>query len=170
MRGLGFVHAGNNSETLKDDVIDATTWTNYNFVTVALGINDYYGTSNIGTTASTAWDGTVYGNIRGTIESLMTANPAMKIIFITPFNMSKYGDASTHWGRGHSRTRVGTLNDVKNAIIYWCDYYGIEYVNETDYSVINDLNIQSLLLDGLHPSSAAHKLIGKELSKKINFS
>lgn len=170
VRGLGFVHTGNNLETLKDDVIDATTWTYYNLVTVALGINDYYGVSDIGTQASTAWDGTVYGNIRGTIESIMAANPAIKLIFITPFNMSKYGDASTHWGRNYSRNHIGTLNDVKTAIIYWCDYYGVEYINETDYSVINDINITSLLLDGLHPSSTAHKLIAKELAKKINFS
>lgn len=170
VRGLGFVHTGNNSETLKDDVIDATTWTNYNLVTVALGINDYYGVSNIGTQASSAWDGTVYGNIRGTIESILTANPTIKLIFITPFNISKYGDASTHWGRNYSRNNIGTLNDVKTAIIYWCDYYGVEYINETDYSAINDINITSLLLDGLHPSSTAHKLIAKELTKKINFS
>ena len=169
VRGLGFVHGGNNSETLKDDVIDAITWTDYNLVTVALGTNDYYGVSNIGTSESTAWDGTVYGNIRGTIESIMTANPAIKLIFITPFNMSKYGSTATHWGKNFSRNHIGTLDDVKTAIIYWCNYYGIEYINETDYSVINDLNITTMLLDGLHPSEVAHKLIAHELTKKINF-
>ena len=169
VRGLGFVHAGNNSETLKTDVIDATTWTDYNLVTVALGINDYYGVSNIGSESSTAWDGTVYGNIRGTIESIMTANPAIKIVFITPFNMSKYGSTSTHWGKEYTRNNIGTLNNVKNAIKYWCEYYGIEYINETDFSVINDLNITSLLLDGLHPSWTAHELIAHELIKKIPF-
>ena len=169
VRGLGFVHAGNNSETLKDNVIDVTTWTDYNLVTVALGINDYYGVSNIGSESSTAWDNTVYGNIRGTIESIITANPAVKLVFIMPFNMSKYGDASTHWGKEYSRNHIGTLNAVKTAIIYWCEYYGIEYINEMDYSVINDLNIQTMLLDGLHPSWAAHELIAHELAKKIPF-
>jgi lysophospholipase L1-like esterase len=169
VRGLGYVHAGNNSETLKDSVIDVTAWSDYNLVTVALGINDYFGVSNIGGESSTAWDGTVYGNIKGTIESIMSANPAIKLVFITPFNMSKYGDASTHWGKGYSRNHIGTLNEVKNAIVYWCEYYGIEYINETDYSPINDLNITSMLLDGLHPSWTAHEQIAHELIKKIPF-
>ena len=168
VRGLGFVHTGNNSETLKDNVIDDTDWTPLNLITVALGVNDYYGVSNIGTPDDAAWSNTVYGNIRGTIESLMTANPSAKLIFITPFNMSKYGNAATHWGKDFSRNNIGKLNDVKNAIIYWCDYYGIEYINETDYSVINDLNIQSLLLDNLHPSAACHKLLAMEIAKKLS--
>lgn len=169
VRGLGYINSGNDGETLKDDVIDATTWTDYNLITVALGVNDYYGNRAIGTQSDAAWSGTVYGSIRGTIESLMTYNPKAKLIFITPFNMSKSGNLSTHWGKGYSKSNIGTLADVRDAIIYWCDYYGIEYINETDYSVINDLNIETLLLDGLHPSSDAHTLIAKELAKKINF-
>lgn len=169
VRGLGFVHAGNNSETLKDNVINATTWTDYNLVTIALGVNDYYGVSNIGTNESAAWDGTVYGNIRGAIEAINTANPKIKIIFITPFNMSKYGTSATHWAKDFSRNHVGKLKDVKNAIIYWCDFYGIEYINETDYSPINDLNITQYLLDGLHPSWDAHEMIARDLKNKIHF-
>ena len=84
--------------------------------------------------------------------------------------MAKSGSLSTHWGKGYAKSNIGTLNDVKNAIIYWCDYYGVEYINETDYSVINDINITTLLPDSLHPSADAHALIARELAKKINFS
>lgn len=171
VRGLGYINSGNNGETLKNDVIDnqAIDWTDYNLITVALGVNDYYGNRAIGTQSDAAWSGTVYGSIRGTIESLMTYNPAAKLIFITPFNMKKSGDASTHWGKGYAKSNIGTLSDVKDAIIYWCDYYGIEYINETDYSVINDLNIGTLLPDSLHPSADAHALLAKEIAAKINF-
>lgn len=172
VRGLGYINSGNNGETLKDDVIDSQdiNWTDYNLITVALGVNDYYGNRTLGTESDEAWSDTVYGKIRGTIESLMTYNPTCKLIFITPFNMAKSGSLSTHWGKGYEKSNIGTLADVRDAIIYWCDYYGIEYINETDYSVINDLNIDTLLPDSLHPSSNAHALIARELAKKINFS
>ena len=171
VRGLGYINSGNNGETLKDDVIDSQdiNWTDYNLITVALGVNDYYGNRTIGTQSDAAWSGTVYGSIRGTIESLLAYNPKAKLIFITPFNMAKSGSLSTHWGKGYSKSNIGTLTDVRNAIIYWCDYYGIEYINETDYSVINDISITTLLPDSLHPSADAHALIAKELAKKINF-
>ena len=172
VRGLGYINNGNNGETLKDDVIDNQDidWTDYNLITVALGVNDYYGNRTLGTESDEAWSDTVYGKIRGTIESLMTYNPTCKLIFITPFNMAKSGSLSTHWGKGYAKTNIGTLADVRDAIIYCCDYYGIEYINETDYSVINDLNIDTLLPDSLHPSSNAHALIARELAKKLNFS
>ena len=172
VRGLGYINTGNNGETLKDDVIDSQdiNWTDYNLITVALGVNDYYGNRIIGAPSDEAWSETVYGSIRGTIESLLAYNPKAKLIFITPFNMAKSGSLSTHWGKGYAKSNIGTLNDVKNAIIYWCDYYGVEYINETDYSVINDINITTLLPDSLHPSADAHALIARELAKKINFS
>lgn len=171
VRGLGYINSGNDGETLKDDVIDNQDidWTNYNLITVALGVNDYYGNRTLGTESDEAWSDTVYGKIRGTIESLMTYNPTCKLIFITPFNMAKSGSLSTHWGKGYTKTNIGTLSDVRDAIIYWCNYYGIEYINETDYSVINDLNIGTLLPDSLHPSADAHALLAKEISKKLNF-
>lgn len=49
------------------------------------------------------------------------------------------------------------------------DYYGIELIDMTHNSVFNRVNIQSLMVDGVHPTLTAHMLMGRELSKKIHF-
>lgn len=175
--GTGWIDLENSDTagtTAAWNVAQATSFAPYNLVTLAYGVNDWKGNIPLGTIDdATANPTTIYGGMKATIEAIMTSNPYCKIIVITPLNCAGYdfnfGTELTNWGLSKSFSKNGTLEDICAAIINVCKYYGIEYVDMTHQSVVNRKNLLSLLIDGVHPSAEAHKLLAYELSKKLNF-
>lgn len=164
--GTGFVHGEGNNAI---DTIKNIDFKQFNLCTISYGINDWKYNEQLGTfDDNLETGGTFYSNMRKTIEYILNDNPNIKIIVITPLNC-KYGDYETNWGLGYSFPNNGTLQDIFDAMIKICEYYGIEYIDMTHYSTINRQNIQNILLDGVHPSELGYKLLGYELYKKINF-
>ena len=150
-------------------------FTQYDLCTLCWGVNDWKGNENLGSFE----DGlnpeveSVYANIRYCIETIMQRNPNLKLIVISPVN-SRRGVSSNpqtaehNWGIGYEFNGK-TLADFYNAIKEVCEYYGIEFVDMLYTSVINRLNIETLLPDEVHPSLEAHILMGKELAGKIKY-
>ena len=143
----------NRTEALTDD---------FNLITMAFGINDYNTKS------------TVLSNIISTldyaIQRLVTKWPTARLIVITPFNCTAHGTANSKYALNYSygdtgdQSTVFTLKELADAIKTKCDEYGIECIYATDAFLFNTLNINQFLLDTVHPSMQAHKLIAKTMA------
>ena len=171
--GQGFLDPDSVSSQAGYTYVDTLNFSDYNLVTIAYGINDWKGNQVIGSyTDSSSSPSTVCGAMKHMIEHIMDSNPECKIIVILPFNAwgysFNYGDKSTNYGLGYEFSNSGTLESFTQKLIEVCNYYGIEYIDETHYSVINRENLPSLLLDGVHPSLDCHKLIAQEMASKIH--
>lgn len=152
----------------------------YNLVTFAYGVNDWKGNMPMGSLDDAfVYDesmtpATVIESMRYCFEYIMSKNPNVKIVVITPLNCRGYsfnfGDDSTCWARGYTGfTNTGTLDEFADKMMEVCDSYGIEVIDMTRNSCINKANIVQMLPDGVHPSVACHEMVGIELAKKINF-
>lgn len=179
--GMGWIMTSTGSDTyIAYNRIKEIDFTQYNLVTFAYGINDWKGNKPLGSLADEfVYDeamtpATVIESMRYCFEYIMSKNPQIKIIVITPLNCRGYsydfGDDSTCWARGYTGfTNTGTLDEFADTMMAVCDSYGIECIDMTRNSCINKANIVQMLPDGVHPSAECHEMIGIELAKKINF-
>lgn len=173
--GSGFVVDGTQWSKLNAvNLVDTINFKKYDVVTIAYGVNDWKYNKILGNINDEPKSGSIYGNMKYVIEKILSDNSNCKIIIITPLNCCNttkdFGSFETNWGLGYSLSNSKTLQDVYNAEIEVCNFYGIEYIDLTHYSVVNRLNLLESLLDGVHPSLEIHKMLGHELSNKINFS
>lgn len=152
------------------EIIDNVTtildgFKNFDLVTLAYGINDWKYNEEIGTSLDSSDLGTTMcSNMKKTIETILASNPYCKIIVITPLRTLNYATNPET-----TNTKGYTLQQVCDAQKEICKYYGIEYIDMTNSSIINNINAETLLPDGVHPSLICHKLLARELSKKINY-
>ena len=179
--GMGWIMTSTGADTyIAYNRIKEIDFTQYNLVTFAYGINDWKGNKPMGSLYDEfVYDeamtpATVIESMRYCFEYIMSKNPNIKIVVITPLNCRGYsynfGDDSTCWARGYTGfSNTGTLDEFTDKMIEVCDSYGIECIDMTRNSCINKANIVQMLPDGVHPSAECHEMIGIELAKKINF-
>lgn len=169
--GIGWLMRETNSGAKKNivDVIADIDFTKFNLCTIALGVNDWKGPVPFGTIEDTMVNTSVYANVKYTIEYILSANPAINIVVITPMNCAVYSMSSEegNWGLGYANADGKTLEDMFNLIVDVCDYYGIKYIDNTHRATVNRRNLKSLLLDNIHPSEVGHQLIGQRLAREI---
>ena len=168
--GTGFVRPNGTPAVNGKDIADDTNFADFDFVTIAYGVNDWKYNCVLGSMDDDVSTGnSIYSNMRYIIEKIMTDNPLCKIIVITPINCCVQGAYDTNWGLGYAFENNGTLEQIFDAIVEVCEWYGIEYIDMTHNSIVNRQNIEQLLIDKVHPSEACHKVMALELSKKIMF-
>lgn len=168
--GTGYVCPNGTPAVNGRDIADAIDFAGFDFVTIAYGVNDWKGKCVLGSMDDDISTGnSIYSNMRYIIEKIMTDNPLCKIIVITPINCCVQGEYDTNWGLGYAYSNNGTLEQIFDALVEVCEWYGIEYIDMTHNSVVNRQNIEQLLIDKVHPSEACHKVMALELSKKIMF-
>jgi lysophospholipase L1-like esterase len=160
-------------DAVNKDGTHVIDFTKYDICTIMWGVNDWKGSQNLGTFEDGINPETesVYGNMRYVIETILTRNPNIKLIVITPVNCrqdtsARPSSADNNWGIGFE-FGGHTLDDYYDAIKNVCEYYGIEMIDMTHNSVINRINAETMLPDKVHPSLDAHRQIGLELSGKI---
>ena len=145
--GTGYVNSRNSRPNAVEKVKEIN-FTDFDFVTLAYGVNDWKYNQKLGTFEDDIeTGGTFYSNMRKVIEYIQNDNPNIKIIVITPLNCMINGTFESNWGLGYNYPNNGTLEDIYDAIVKVCKYYGIEYIDMTHNSIVNRLNIQDLLLD-----------------------
>lgn len=156
VRGMGFVAVGSNGIHWSDvlDTVDLLT-DSYNLITVALGINDY-------NTSSVSLND-IESAIDTGIQRLMAKFPEARLVFITPLNSNRRGDASTQYCYKYEYGGR-SLKDVADLIKSKCDSYGVECIYATNGFLLNTYNIATLLPDYTHPSDACHTLIAKNMA------
>lgn len=159
---IGFKRVDLNYGKTIRNIVDENNFANCDLVTVAVGINDW--------TEQYSMDD-VKTEMRYCFQKILTDNPYCKIIFIAPFNTSKYGTVDTNWAMGYSggNTTGGTLRQFIDAQKTVCEEYGVQVIDLADCGVINRYNIQTVLYDNLHPNVNCHEALGKELARKITF-
>jgi len=122
---------------------------NVDVMAIFMGTNDggYFTGSTVGTPGDApSRTGSFCAVIAWVIGILQTANPAMRIVWITPYQF----DPSN--GHGGSGTVAGNTALV-NAILGTCYLYGVPVINMQKDSGINSSNWTTALYDGLHPST-----------------
>jgi lysophospholipase L1-like esterase len=174
--GSGYVRPGTVlDEKNAREHVENIDFSQYDFCTLAYGINDWKGGRGtfgypLGTMADTPQTGgTVYSNMKYVIEKILDSNPAIKIVVITPINSSAYGTSASNWALGTVNQYDKTLEDYVNAEKEVAAYYGIEVVDMTHFSVFNRISAPELMADGVHPTLDGHKIMGKELAGKLTF-
>lgn len=178
--GSGYVHKPSDSPSHANtynakEYIDSgeIDFTEYDLVTLDWGVNDWHYEMSIGSwETSTVGDGTMVGNMRYVIEKILEQNPYIKIIVITPYNATQWGgDSSTNWAYGDSTTfpTAGTLKSIVDKEIQVCEYYGIDYVDSSKVGIVNRVNAEEWMPDGLHVAEPLYENIGRLYSKYIKF-
>ena len=170
--GSGWIQGGTNPPQPAWTVAENTDFTQFDIVTLAYGINDWNTSVPIGSIDDydpSANPTTVISSMCKTLDTIIASNPLCKVFVITPLNCWWKGDESTNWGIGAENANGVTLEQFVQTIETVCKYYGVEVIDMTHSSVVNRKNIQSCMLDKVHPTEAAHTAIAHELSAKINF-
>ena len=181
--GQGYFRTASNSQN-GIYVVDHNDFSDAGLITVAWGFNDWHynqprGTHNLIDSSipvptddfDTSRITTVNQAIWYCLGRLIKKAPKAKIVVQTPMNGWAYGgDFSTNWGIGYSMSQSDTLKDIHDDIIYWCDYYGLQYIDMTfNNSIVNRVNIKDTIIDGSHPSDEAHKQLARSVWTKIGY-
>ena len=169
--GAGYTHnATVGSHLNARDKADTIDFSGADLVTLAYGVNDWHYSESIGTVNDDPLsDYTMCANMKYVINKILNDNPLCKIIVLTPLNCTKYGGTfDTNWGLGYSLPTSGTLQDVTDAIISVCEFYGIEYIDQSKTSICNRITIDNCLGDGIHPAEPFYPVMAKDLASKIN--
>lgn len=172
--GGGYALKGTQTSSNGKDIVDNNTFSDADIVTIAFGINDYKSTDesiHLGSMSSTSGDGTVIGNMKYMIETLMTKKPTAQIIVMLPMNQNRFGYAdmseSDNWSFGYAFRESKTLTDYRNAIKECANHYNVKVVDTEEICPINRLNIRSVCGDGLHPTMDFYKQMGQALAPHI---
>lgn len=172
--GSGYAHDGsqfdkNNAADQVDDISFGTA----DLVTLAFGVNDWKYNEQIGSMDEALNSGTLISNMRYVIEKILTDNPYCKIVVLLPINCwgtdKNYGNRASNYGMNYEFSNSGTLNDVGKAIKMVADYYGIETIDLLHNSVVNRQSLETILIDGVHPSIEGHKQLAQEISSKLSY-
>ena len=182
--GSGFVKVQGNKNALR--IIEDYDFTDVNLVTLAFGTNDWNGNIPLGTIDDPAINGnvntngtytndtnTIYSAIKYCVEKILSVDPKITIILITPINRSQVGSSGAtltkegNWGYGAINTAGYTLGDVCQAIVDVAKYYGLPYIDNREGNPINRLTVKSLTVDGLHPSDWGYMKLGQYYAGKI---
>jgi lysophospholipase L1-like esterase len=149
------------------DVLTNHTFADAELITIALGTNDYGRNGALGTLADSSSVNSIYGRMKLIIETLTTKCPKARIIFMTPIPRETTGSLETQYDKLTPNNNGFTLNDVKDAIIALCTYYGIEYINLTDNFALNFANKNTYQKDNLHPTVQGHMVMAKAVSARL---
>lgn len=181
--GSGWANIGS-AETAGDpstarnakDVVDYYDFADADIITMAWGVNDWKGASQnivLGDMSSVSGDGTVIGNMKYCIETLVGKKPTAQLIVLLPLNTNRqWSGMSTmteadNWAFGYAYRNNQTLADYRNAIRACAEYYNVKVIDLEEICPINRLNLRYMCGDGLHPTKAFHKQMGLALANLI---
>lgn len=139
------------------DNVDSSS--NYDYIFIAGGVNDYATGSPLGNLNSASTYTTFYGSLKVICDHLTTvlAGKNTQVIFLTPINYSRI----------RAIPNVAELNDYRTAIFEIATMYGF---NVLDTSVIgfpveytDTPYKQAVIYDGVHPTIAGHKMMAQNI-------
>ena len=168
--GTGYICKGpSGTNTNGKELVQTLDFSNVDLVTIAYGVNDWKYNMVLGSMEDSIDRDAIIPAMRYVIEKIIEKNPLTKIVVITPINCAVGGNESTNYGINFPFSNNGTLEDIFNAFVEVCKYYGIEYIDMTHSSIFNRKNLLTLLMDKVHPTIPALKAMGRELAAKIPF-
>lgn len=170
--GSGWVHPSGNKTAVT--IVDSFDCSNYNLATLAFGTNDWYGNIPMGTLSDTGTT-TIIGAMKHCIEKILSDNPSICLIIITPINaknLNTIDGAKTNQGNyryNTPNTQGITLEDICAAEVQVAEYYGVPCIDNSKGSIVNRQNTAngSIFIDNLHPTEDFYKTLGQYYSGKI---
>ena len=177
-RGTGYVA---DTRNLGNALVKAraTDFSQYDFVGLCFGINDYIQNKAIGTLQADE-EGTVVGNLSRVLKKIYGDNHLAKVVIFSPYNAwgqvavnqdvnILYGDESTNYALGYANNAGYTLQQLADAIDDVADYYGVTHERLNKSNVVNRINIKDIMIDGLHPSLEAMPMLAAEMFAQKDF-
>lgn len=149
----------NQSAILQYNAISALDFNNVDFVSIALGTNDW----NFGTSAEN-----IKNAMRYCISTLLTAYPHLKIYVFTPiyrFNLNGSGQDSDTYVNTTSGLK---LHEVCEAIIATAKEFNVPCKDMYYSCNINQYNKALYMGDDTHPNANGYALMGEKIAKFIN--
>lgn len=174
--GTGYLHVNSSGNNAAWNIVQNIDFNKYDFVTLAYGVNDWKYNENLGTfddpfsiTDPVIAPTSIYSAMRFTIEKIIASNPLCKIYVLSPINCCAYGTEENNWGISYPFNNNGTLEQIYQAIKTVCEYYGIEFIDMLHCSIVNRKNINTCLLDGVHPTPKTHTYLAKHIGGMIHW-
>lgn len=152
-------------------VIGRTDFSTCDLVYMSFGINDYhYGWATGTPNDSPDAGNTMCSNMKWCIEHILSENPNTKIVVATPIIATAYGgNVESYWCMNRPYGGSESLRTVIEYQKQICEYYGIQYIEQTMCSPVNRYNADKVLLDGVHPSYGITKQMAKVIAKHLMF-
>lgn len=125
---------------------------------------------------------TIVDSMYAIISAILLQNPSIQLYVLLPINCaigSQYSDADGGDGTftmqdNYCMNKLNnegySLYQLRNTMIQMCEFLGVEYIDTTLQGPINRFNLNTYLLDGVHPSEDGHKLLARYYDSKIHFS
>lgn len=129
----------------------------FNLVTIALGTNDFGRSIPIGDETSVS-DREFFGAYKKALDYIFNANKTIRVILITPFQCSSQ---DTENDAGHK------LIDYVNAIKRIGQIYSCPVVDFFGEVGINQKNMGTYTLDGLHPNALGQEFAGGYIVSQV---
>lgn len=151
-------------EGTQEDIVEsvnATDCSEYDYVMIAGGTNDYGGGGPrpLGALANGDYDiSTVYGALQRMIEKIYTDRKDVKLFFVTPLQR-------TDMTAANSQGLV--LADYCEAIRITAARYAVPVLDFQRMSGLSAVNIGTLTIDGLHPNNAGYAFVSNKLMKFV---
>lgn len=137
--------------------------TDGDYAIIFAGTNDFTsGVAQIGSNLSTG-TATFKGSISETISTLLTANPSLKILLVTPIYR---GSITSGDGYNSDETKINDkyLSEFAEAIVEIGKYYHIPTINLYDECTINKYTKDIYLNDtGIYPTDTGYELLCEKI-------
>lgn len=152
-------------ESQYEDVVqtvDKINFKDYDFCTIAAGINDCQCfDSELGSLQNDCFDKTTFfGGYQYILNKILTSNPYIKILIITPLK-TKITDDITYRNNKDKK-----LIDYVDAIKEIASYYSLPVLDFYSISGFNNYTFDLYTSDGTHPNNDGYKMLS---SKLLNF-
>lgn len=142
-------------------------YSNYDLVTISFGVNDARTNvilGNLGGYKDTEFNTSTFtGAYRKALNHILEDNPSIKIILMTPIQRHTINN----FGIDTPNTNGNTLKDFRDRIIEIASIYSLKVCDCFAESDINQYNLYSKTIDGVHPNDKGYATMGKLLCETI---
>jgi lysophospholipase L1-like esterase len=140
------------------------SYASYDLCTIAFGTNDFkqgVPLGTLGVIGDSNFDlTTFYGAYREAIEYILTSNPEIQLVLLTPLQRNQHNyDVNTVNSQGLK------LIDYVNAVKQVGQLYSIPVCDLYSVSGITQLSLATYTRDGLHPNDDGYDRIGRLLAR-----
>ena len=169
--GMGFVRQSQHSSNYFRTIVDNTDFSNYDCCWISLGTNDWNYNLTLGSVDDSSGANTVCGQLKYGIEKIMQSNPWCKIYVKMPEIRGSKGDISTIWGWNAKNTATVpyTQAEMEASLEAVCSAYNIQTYGKRGSSIVNALNLETVLPDKTHPSVKTMALMADAMTGAIPY-
>ena len=142
--------------------------TDRDLIIIFAGTNDFGHSTPLGTIEDTT-DVSFYGAVTKTITDIITANPDVRLVIMTPLH--RVHNSTYNWLGEDEENNVGkVLKDYVDALKEVCARYSIPIIDtNANYGITPRISAiyTNYIPDGLHPNTAGHALLAQRIAPQL---